>query len=197
MVPRESVLITLLELVDRIPEPPVSPVRRGRLRTDSDRAEARKIVMAPDGSLLAAGCDDGAVRLWSPPGGRWVGTLTGHASQGLEVAVSTDGRWLAAGDVNGVVVVWDLQSLAFRGFLFNPAANTGSGLSFAGTDTVTGRVITFTLPCGSPIPPGAVCVCNCVPGTYQPPPPPPPPPSRPGGTVCTCDQVCVCVPIYR
>jgi hypothetical protein len=39
---------------------------------------------------------------------------------------------------------------------------------------------TFTLPCGSKIPGGAVCTCNCVavPG-----------PSR---TVCTCNKVCTC-----
>jgi hypothetical protein len=30
------------------------------------------------------------------------------------------------------------------------------------TTTVGGQTVTWTLPCGSPIPPGAVCVCNCV-----------------------------------
>jgi hypothetical protein len=29
----------------------------------------------------------------------------------------------------------------------------------------TGQTRTFTLPCGSPIPPGATCICNCVAGT--------------------------------
>ena len=48
--------------------------------------------------------------------------------------------------------------------------------------TIDGRE--FTLPCGSPIPPGATCVCNCV--TV---PLPPPPPSSGGGEICTCDLV--------
>lgn len=30
------------------------------------------------------------------------------------------------------------------------------------TTTVGGQTVTWTLPCGSPIPPGAVCTCNCV-----------------------------------
>ena len=36
----------------------------------------------------------------------------------------------------------------------------------------------YTLPCGSPIPSGAVCTCNCV--------------TSPGKKVCTCDSVCTC-----
>ena len=63
-----------------------------------------------------------------------------------------------------------------------------------------GQTITYTLPCGSPIPPGAVCTCNCVPGSYV--------PSRPkssrsrsrsrsgGGSYCSCNKVCTCVPVY-
>lgn len=45
---------------------------------------------------------------------------------------------------------------------------------------------TYTLPCNSPIPAGAVCTCNCVTvpmgrGT-----------KRMNGTVCTCNLVCTC-----
>jgi len=39
---------------------------------------------------------------------------------------------------------------------------------------------TWTLPCGSPIPPNAVCICNCVSV-------PAPAPSH-----CTCDGACTC-----
>jgi hypothetical protein len=39
--------------------------------------------------------------------------------------------------------------------------------SAPGADTITYTQdgATYTLPCGSPIPAGAVCTCNCVPGT--------------------------------
>ncbi len=40
---------------------------------------------------------------------------------------------------------------------------------------------TFTVPCGTPIPPGAVCICNCVPAS-----------SFTKNATCTCDKVCVC-----
>jgi len=45
---------------------------------------------------------------------------------------------------------------------------------------------TFTLPCGSPIPAGAVCTCNCVTVPVA---------AAPGCTcneVCTCDTICTC-----
>jgi hypothetical protein len=56
-----------------------------------------------------------------------------------------------------------------------PAGQEGSSYSVNGQ--------TFHLPCGSPLPAGAVCICNCVAG-------------QPSGctcdTVCTCDKVCTC-----
>lgn len=62
-----------------------------------------------------------------------------------------------------------------------------TGIDYTYTDE-WGSVHTYTLPCGSPIPPGAVCICNCV--------------SVPAAcscdgactcdTVCTCDSVCTC-----
>jgi hypothetical protein len=60
---------------------------------------------------------------------------------------------------------------------------------------VEGKWVTWTQPCGSPIPPGAVCICNCVAvptcscvghcscDTVC---------SCVGHTACTCDQVCTC-----
>mgnify|MGYP001806664601 CR=1 FL=1 len=49
-------------------------------------------------------------------------------------------------------------------------------------DRVTGALITSTMPCGSALPAGATCVCNCV--------------SMPAWhyshQYCSCDQVCSC-----
>jgi hypothetical protein len=98
--------------------------------------------------------------------------------------------------------------LEARTYLFDPVANDQSakGVAFRVLDPTTGRTVTYTLPCGSPIPPGATCVCNCVPGTASPPPDiqrprPPNPPGQtltlpctptpvPPGYVCTCN----CIP---
>ena len=51
------------------------------------------------------------------------------------------------------------------------------GIEVKRTDPVTNETVTYTLPCGSPIPAGAVCVCNCV-----------------EGSVCSCDghNPCTC-----
>jgi hypothetical protein len=56
-----------------------------------------------------------------------------------------------------------------------PKGETGINYSISGK--------TYTMPCGSPIPPGAVCTCDCV--TV-------PSCSCVGFTVCTCDTVCSC-----
>ena len=50
-----------------------------------------------------------------------------------------------------------------------------TGIDYEYTD-IYGNVYTFTLPCGSPIPPGAVCICNCV--TVP--------------VACTCHTICTC-----
>jgi hypothetical protein len=47
---------------------------------------------------------------------------------------------------------------------------------------VEGKWITWTQPCGMPIPPGAVCVCNCV-AVELPGQPGSPPPGQEGGTI--------------
>ncbi len=62
--------------------------------------------------------------------------------------------------------------------------DTSKGIEIKEVDSVTGQTITYTLPCGAPIPEGAVCVCNCVAGEVC---------SCVGHKVCTCDTVCSCV----
>lgn len=56
-------------------------------------------------------------------------------------------------------------------------------------DKQTGTITTMTEPCGTPLPAGATCTCNCIGG------------GGPYGTVthtiCTCNKVCTCVPVYQ
>jgi hypothetical protein len=47
-----------------------------------------------------------------------------------------------------------------------------------------------TQPCGTPIPPGYTCTCNCVPVST---------PRTSSRTYCRCDKVCTCnlIPVRR
>ena len=121
------------------------------------------------------------------------------------MAISPDSRTLAVGFTSGEIVLIDLTTGRRLGYLFDPKANTTevTASRFEAMDTVTKQSVVYTLPCGSPIPPGATCLCNCVPGTMpvptppRPIPPPSPPSTGGGGTYCSCNQVCICNLVYR
>ena len=66
--------------------------------------------MSPDGSLLAAACDDGTVRLWNIATGAPTRTLTGHAAAVNAVAFCPDGRTLASASEDKTIKVWDLAT---------------------------------------------------------------------------------------
>lgn len=155
----------------------------------------RALAITSDGKMLASGSGDKTIKLWTLPEGRLLTTLTGHADSVRALTITPDGKMLASGHGKGFLIIWDLGRRSFRSFLFDPAANTPDtkGLTYNVYDRITGQTMTYTLPCGSPIPPGATCMCNCVPGTA-------PAPSRveSGGgtyTYCTCNKICTCVPV--
>lgn len=148
--------------------------------------------MAPDGSLLAAASDSSAY-LWSLRDLRLQGVLSCQAAGNINALEFTpDNRLLACATGNGAVVLWDLGKRKVHGMLFDPAANASDvkGLTYTARDALTGQTVTYTMPCGAPIPAGAVCVCNCVPGagcscvSFT--------PSRGGGGYRTC----TCVPVH-
>ncbi|MEW6209158.1 MAG: tail fiber domain-containing protein [Acidobacteriota bacterium] len=165
-------------------------------------------VFASDGKRLLSLAANGGIRIWSSPECRLQATIETQLSNIKAAALSPNGKTLATGDYSGVITLWDLDKPGFRTYLFDAAANTPEikGITYNVYDQVTGQTITYTLPCGSPIPPGAVCVCNCVPGTERAARPPAPSPrrstgggrssgGRSGGTYCTCNKICTCIPV--
>jgi WD40 repeat protein len=68
------------------------------------------LAFSPDGSLLAAACDDRNVYLWDVASGELVASLIGHIATPLCVAFMPDGQELASGDESGIVRVWNLKT---------------------------------------------------------------------------------------
>lgn len=169
-------------------------VSSGELKTTLvERAMVETISFSPDGKLLASACR-GNVSLWQIPSGKLSRLLKCMEWKILSVAFSLDGKFLAASGESRSVKIFEMPSGKFLTCLFDPKAmETGKkAMQYTYTNQY-GHTITYALPCGSPIPPGAICTCNCVPGTYV----SPPSPSwhGGGGRICTCVPVCTCVPI--
>ena len=74
---------------------------------------------------------------------------------------------LATGTQEGSIYLWDLKTGQER-FLFDPQVSDSDAMSYDIYNEATGNTITYTLPCGSPIPGNATCVCNCVAGNLYP-----------------------------
>jgi WD40 repeat protein/serine/threonine protein kinase len=69
------------------------------------------VTYAPDGKLLATGCQDGSAVLWDAVSGQRVRTLTGHAGAVAAVQFSPDGKWLAtATEPLAQVKLWDVAT---------------------------------------------------------------------------------------
>ncbi len=164
------------------------------------RRSVRALAITPDGKLLASGSDDGNIRLWSLPNGLPAKAPAGHKNSVAALAISPDGALLASAGSDQTIKLWNLPEGESRSCVVDwdatPPAATGVTYEYRNE---YGQVVTYTLPCGSPIPPGAVCTCNCVPGTYRPPAiapaPAPAAPSTGGGRYCTCVPVCVCMAV--
>lgn len=76
------------------------------------------LTQSTDGSLLAAACDDGKVRLWNSktakPIGSWAGAALSAKGVARALAFSPDDALLAAGADDGSIRVWDVKSQQLR-----------------------------------------------------------------------------------
>ena len=105
-------------------------------------AEVAAVAIAPDGSWLATGGSDGAVRIWDAATRQHRATLTGHAGLVAAVAIAPDGSWLATGGVDRTARIWDMATGQSRATLTGHAgrvaavaiAPDGSWLATGGSD---------------------------------------------------------------
>lgn len=63
------------------------------------------VSFSADGSTLASGIADEAIRIWNTKTGKSIRTLSGHTSWVRSVAFSPDGSIIASGSSDGTVVL--------------------------------------------------------------------------------------------
>jgi hypothetical protein len=142
-----------------------------------------------------------AITFWRLPEGELTKRIEGLRGSVIpRTVISPDGKFLIFGG-SGDITIWPLQEEGDSGrCLLDLKCNKSDvkGVTYTVHDE-SGQMISYTLPCGSPLPAGATCTCNCVPGTYVAPPPPPQSGDSygGGGSFCQCDQICTCVPICQ
>jgi WD40 repeat protein len=151
----------------------------------------RSVQFSRDGDTVISGSEDGTVRRWSVKDrsifdeihDQGIGAIT-------RILPGPDGVLLLIGTALGILMLWDLLLRRACTFFFDPSIvdSTVRGATYSAYDSSLGRIVSYTLPCGSPIPAGATCTCNCVPGLLT----PEPPPER----ICTCNpqRICTCNP---
>jgi WD40 repeat protein len=131
-------------------------------------ADAETMTLSPNGRILLTSTR-ATLNCWNITNGQNLATLVGHKNPITAVAVGPDNTWAVSGDAGGVVIIWSLKERKLLSYLFDPASSNVNmtGSTFTAVDSVTSKTITYTLPCGSAIPAGAICTCNCVPGSLE------------------------------
>jgi WD40 repeat protein len=72
----------------------------------------QSIALNPNGTVLAVGYQDGAVRLWNMETGEQLVVLEGHEGRVVSLAFNPDGTLLASGGTDGTVRLWGAPAAA-------------------------------------------------------------------------------------
>ncbi len=168
----------------------------GNLRID-DKNINELVAISPDGTMLAVGSYD-IIKFWSLPGGELINVLEYPSGWVNSIAFSPVEKIMASGwsDKNIRFVSlpdgkpnWCLydpaitknntEAITYRHF--KPETPMAPGTPSSSNDYYLRSEI-HTVPCGTPTPPNAVCICDCVNDTIR--------YSGPR-TVCICDTISV------
>ena len=126
------------------------------------------VAISPDGKLLASGSIDSTIKLWALPEGNLLTTLSEHSGEVYSIAISPDGKLLASGS-GDTIKLWALPDGEPNRCLWDPAISISKPPSIP--KGVGEKVRMYhpqdtqfqaAVPCGTPIPPGAVCTCDCI-----------------------------------
>ncbi|KAJ7641244.1 chromatin associated protein [Roridomyces roridus] len=101
------------------PPPHSTPLRiltaHAETPAPDDDAGVMSVALSPDASLVAAGCVDSLVRVWSLATGQLVEVLRGHTNSVHSVVWMRDGGGVVSGALDNTIRCWDLRSASGKG----------------------------------------------------------------------------------
>jgi len=130
-------------------------------------------------SMVVLKSSDNEISLWRFPFFNLIKKIKTNVNV---FSVTPNEKLLVVGTKEKTIQLWSLPDGNSINCLMDLKCTSSSvkGITYTTTNE-WGQQITFTLPCGSPIPSGATCVCNCVPGS-----------ACTCNNHCTCNKVCTC-----
>lgn len=150
----ENYTLIFLETMETVASYPVTPGR-----TDN------YVRISPDNQFFAETVDGINIHIRSLPDGDVLFELEGHSCEISAVNFTEDNQFVISGDVCGGVRIWSLEDGSFQGCAIDlDIVPPDVDLNQYDITLPGGGTVTYTLPCGAPIPAGAVCTCNCVGG---------------------------------
>ena len=128
------------------------------------------LISAKHQLLISITKNSGKIKLWSLPDGELVSTLVGHTDDVTSIALNPTEDILASGSEDTTIKLWSIADRALVACPYDLEVTFSNIRRIVYEETNdAGETFTYTLSCGSPIPPGAVCTCNCVSGGSVPP----------------------------
>ena len=162
--------------------------------TEAHSDEILTFAFTPDGRHVFSGSRDKTFKQWSIPDFALKKTVKQDGAVN-ELAITPDGRFLFSGTSDRRIKLWILPEVMYVYCMIDLKYSETSveGVKYSITNE-RGQTITYVLPCGSTIPKGAFCTCNCVSGEVR-------PPCGCDGHVpctclsntCACNLVCICL----
>lgn len=78
-------------------------------RFDAQAVPLTAVALSADGTTLAGGTTDGAIRIWDVAARKERATLRQHAWSVAALAITPDGKRLASAGLDGMLLLWDLE----------------------------------------------------------------------------------------
>jgi len=147
----------------------------------ADQETATAMEFSADGKLLAVSYGNPATRLYSTPSLKLAAQL--EANEGLSLSLDMDSRVNNLAVASGKSIrlyslpAGNREPVCFMDIAASSPASSGTQYTSMG--------VSYTAACFCPLPSGAVCTCNCVPGNC--------PCVMDTGCDCVADQSCSCV----